>query len=115
VTFENILMEVRDQIVWVTVNRPQVLNALNHKAMDELGEAFDQVARDDGIGALILAGAGERSFVAGADIDELAQRTRAERNSRLLLSRFRVAARRRVNHRLRRAFIEKRSLKFQSR
>src|SRR3984885_11132806 len=77
-TFENVLMEVKDQIAWVTVNRPQVLNALNHKTMDELGEAFDRVAQDDNIGALILTGAGEKSFVAGADIGELAQQTPAE-------------------------------------
>jgi len=77
-TFENILMEVKDQVAWITVNRPQVLNALNHKTMDELGEAFDRAGGDDGVRALILTGAGEKSFVAGADINELAQQTPTE-------------------------------------
>ena len=78
-TFENILMEVKDQIAWITVNRPQVLNALNHKTMDELGEAFDRAGSENGVRALILTGAGEKSFVAGADINELAQQTATER------------------------------------
>jgi enoyl-CoA hydratase len=77
-TFENILMEVKDQVAWITVNRPQVLNALNHKTMDELGEAFDRAGGDDGVRVLILTGAGEKSFVAGADINELAQQTPTE-------------------------------------
>jgi len=64
-TFESILKEVKEQIAWITVNRQQVLNALNHKTIDELGDAFDRAAKDDAVRALILTGAGEKSFVAG--------------------------------------------------
>jgi enoyl-CoA hydratase len=73
--YENILYEKRDGIAFVTFNRPKVLNALNRKTIEELHRALLD-ARDDGaVRVLILTGAGEKAFVAGADINELAQQT----------------------------------------
>jgi enoyl-CoA hydratase len=71
-TYENILFETSDQIARITFNRPAVLNALNFKTVAELGAALDVVRDDDGIRAVILTGSGEKAFVAGADIKELA-------------------------------------------
>src|SRR5438270_8734361 len=74
-TFENLLYEVRDAIGFITFNRPKVLNALNRRTIEELRDAL-VVARDDAaVRVVILSGAGEKSFVAGADISELAQQT----------------------------------------
>jgi len=73
--YENLLYEVKEQIARVTFNRPNVLNALNRKTLEELGECLDAVRRDDTVRVLILTGAGEKAFVAGADINELAKRT----------------------------------------
>ncbi|MGH9796419.1 MAG: enoyl-CoA hydratase-related protein [Candidatus Acidiferrales bacterium] len=71
--YENLLYEKRDGIAYITFNRPKVLNALNRKTMQEL-EAILTDARDDAaVRVLILTGAGEKSFIAGADINELAQ------------------------------------------
>jgi enoyl-CoA hydratase len=73
--YENLLFERKDQIAYITFNRPKVLNALNRKTVEELGDALNQAREDSSVRALILTGAGEKSFVAGADINELAQRT----------------------------------------
>lgn len=73
--YENLLFDVKDQIARITFNRPNVLNALNRKTMDELGECLDVAHRKDAVRVLILTGAGEKAFIAGADINELAQRT----------------------------------------
>jgi enoyl-CoA hydratase len=73
--YENILYEKKNQIGYITFNRPKVLNALNRQTMEELGACLTG-ARDDGeVRVLILTGAGEKAFIAGADINELAQRT----------------------------------------
>jgi enoyl-CoA hydratase len=74
-TFENLLFATGNQVARITFNRPSALNALNTKTLEELGECLNQARRDDAIRALILTGAGEKAFVAGADINELAQRT----------------------------------------
>ncbi|HEV2222493.1 MAG TPA: enoyl-CoA hydratase-related protein [Candidatus Acidoferrales bacterium] len=73
--YENLLFETKDQIAYITFNRPKVLNALNRKTVEELGDALNRAREDSSVRALILTGAGEKSFVAGADINELAQRT----------------------------------------
>jgi enoyl-CoA hydratase len=73
--YENILYEVTEQIARITFNRSNVLNALNRKTVEELGECLDAARRDDAVRVLILTGAGEKAFVAGADINELAKRT----------------------------------------
>src|SRR6204780_3485032 len=73
--YDNLLFEVSEQIARITFNRPNVLNALNRKTMDELGDCLKRVRADDAIRVLILTGAGEKAFVAGADINELSQQT----------------------------------------
>jgi enoyl-CoA hydratase len=73
--YETLLYEKRDGIGTITINRPEKLNALNRKVMEEL-HACAASARDDGeVRVVILTGAGEKSFVAGADISELAVQT----------------------------------------
>ena len=71
-TFENILLEKKSAIAYVTVNRPKVLNALSLATMEELRAAFHDIKNDEQIRVVILTGAGEKAFVAGADIGELA-------------------------------------------
>ena len=73
--YENILFEKRDGIAYITFNRPKVLNALNRKTIEELHDALLDARRDESVRVLILTGAGEKSFVAGADIGELAVQT----------------------------------------
>jgi enoyl-CoA hydratase len=73
--YQNILWAVNNQIARITFNRPSVLNALNSKTLGELGDCLALARRDDAIRAIVLTGAGEKAFVAGADIAELAQRT----------------------------------------
>ena len=69
--YENISSEARNKIGYVTINRPKVLNALNMQTMEELRQAFTQIKADKEVRVVILTGAGEKSFVAGADINEL--------------------------------------------
>src|SRR6202165_3844439 len=72
-TYENILLEKKNSIAYVTVNRPKVLNALNMATMEELRTAFHDTKNDKTIRVVILTGAGEKAFIAGADIGELAK------------------------------------------
>jgi enoyl-CoA hydratase len=72
-SYDNIIYELVDDIGTITFNRPKALNALNDALLDELSSALDEVAKDDNIRVLILTGSGEKSFVAGADIKEIAQ------------------------------------------
>jgi len=71
-SFENILLDTKNSIAYVTVNRPKVLNALNMATMEELRKAFTDVKHDAAIRVAILTGSGEKAFIAGADISELA-------------------------------------------
>jgi len=71
--YENILLEKKNSIVYVTVNRPKVLNALNMATMEELRAAFTDIKNDVGIRVALLTGSGEKAFIAGADIGELAK------------------------------------------
>ncbi len=71
--YENILLEVRESIATITLNRPKVLNALNRQLFTELNDALDAIAADAAVRVVILTGAGEKAFAAGADIQELAQ------------------------------------------
>jgi len=66
-------LESRDSIAVITINRPDKLNALNADTVNELRSALEQVASDNNTRAVILTGAGEKAFVAGADIAELAK------------------------------------------
>ena len=71
-TFENLLIEREGAVAILTVNRPKVLNALNTQTLDELRRAILALKHDEAVRAVVLTGAGEKSFVAGADINELA-------------------------------------------
>src|SRR5499433_787408 len=71
--FENILLQKKDSIAYVTVNRPKVLNALNMATMQELRMAFHEIKNDASVRVVIFTGAGEKAFIAGADIGELAK------------------------------------------
>src|SRR5258708_14247273 len=73
--YENILFEKKDGIAYITFNRAKVMNALNRRTIEELRDALLEARDDSFIRVLILTGSGEKSFVAGADIGELAQRT----------------------------------------
>src|SRR5438874_2927185 len=70
-TFESLVFEKKNNIAYVTINRPKVLNALNMATMGELRNAFTDLKQDREVRVVILTGAGEKSFVAGADIGEL--------------------------------------------
>jgi enoyl-CoA hydratase len=70
-SYQNLGVDVRDGVAVVTVNRPDKLNALNDRTVEELDTAFAALAHDTAVGGVILTGAGEKAFVAGADIGEL--------------------------------------------
>jgi enoyl-CoA hydratase len=72
---ENVKTNLRDGLLIVTIDRPKVLNALNAQTMEEIYEAFEAARDDESVKAVIVTGAGEKAFVAGADINELAQKT----------------------------------------
>ena len=69
--------EVKDKIAVITINRPEALNALNSQVLDDLNAAFDSIDVNV-VRAVVLTGAGEKSFVAGADIGEMSTLTKAE-------------------------------------
>jgi enoyl-CoA hydratase/carnithine racemase len=71
-TLENVLYEKKDSIAYVTLNRPKVLNALNKKTWEDLRSAFEAARDDSAVRGVILTGAGDKAFIAGADISELA-------------------------------------------
>jgi enoyl-CoA hydratase/carnithine racemase len=75
---ENVKLEKKNKIAYVTIDRPKVLNALNAATMGELQEVFTDLAADANTRVVILTGAGEKSFVAGADINELAKNNPVE-------------------------------------
>jgi enoyl-CoA hydratase/carnithine racemase len=71
-TLETVLYEKKNGIAYVTLNRPKVLNALNRQAWNDLKTAFEDARDDAAVRGVILTGAGEKAFIAGADIGELA-------------------------------------------
>src|SRR5260370_8513759 len=73
--YENNLYEKKDGIEYITFNRPKVLNSLNHKTLEELQHALLDARDDRAVRVLIVTGAGEKAFVAGADISELGLQT----------------------------------------
>ena len=66
----NLLISNRELITTITINRPKQLNALNISTIKELGKAFNNLQNDKNTRVIVLTGAGEKSFVAGADIKE---------------------------------------------
>src|SRR6185503_10876089 len=73
--FDNLLLERDGAVAIVTINRPNVLNALNTVTVDELRRVMLDFRQDESVRAIVVTGAGEKSFVAGADINELAVQT----------------------------------------
>src|SRR3954470_15529768 len=71
-TLENVLYEKKGAIAYVTLNRPKVLNALNRQTWEDLQAAFEDARDDAEVRGVILTGAGDKAFIAGADIGELA-------------------------------------------
>ncbi|MGF6447681.1 enoyl-CoA hydratase-related protein [Paraburkholderia youngii] len=84
VTLANVLYEKRNGIAYVTVNRPKVLNALSTQTWKDLRTAFEDAREDTVVRGVILTGAGDKAFIAGADISELAHASaiEAEQSSR---------------------------------
>ena len=68
--YEHLLVEVEDRVKFITMNRPEVLNAMNHKLDEELHHAVMSANGDEGVGCIVITGAGERAFSAGGDIHE---------------------------------------------
>jgi len=77
-TLENVLYEKKDSIAYVTLNRPKVLNALNTPTWKDLRTVFEDSRDDTAVRGVILTGAGDKAFIAGADISELAEVTAVE-------------------------------------
>ena len=73
--YENILVEKRGKVAVMTINRPDKLNALNSKVHAEGVAALDELRKDDAVRVVVITGAGEKSFIAGADISEFAGQT----------------------------------------
>ena len=76
--YQNILFAVEDGIATITINRPKALNALNQATVSELKDVVEKIAADKAIKVVIITGAGAKSFVAGADIKEMASKNAAE-------------------------------------
>jgi enoyl-CoA hydratase len=72
--FETILVETRDRVGLITLNRPQALNALNSALLNEVNQALDTFEADQNIGCIVITGS-EKAFAAGADIKEMAELT----------------------------------------
>jgi len=71
-TYQTLICDKHNTIGYVRINRPEKLNALNHKVMEELFDCFQALQKDEEVRVVILTGSGEKAFVAGADINELA-------------------------------------------
>jgi enoyl-CoA hydratase len=69
--WKNIILKKENKIGFITLNRPEVYNALNAALLSELGEVVEEIKKDPDIGVAILTGAGEKAFVSGADISEI--------------------------------------------
>lgn len=69
--YANLLLEKKDAVAVLTINRPKALNALNSDTLTELSSALDEVSQDAGVKAVILTGSGSKAFVAGADISQM--------------------------------------------
>ncbi len=90
--YDNLTVAIENRLARVTLNRPKVLNALNEATVREIHIAFSALKDDPAVGAVIVTGAGEKAFVAGADINELAVMSplQGEASSRLGQAAFQV-------------------------
>ena len=75
---DTVLYETRDRVALLTLNRPEKLNALDYATNDRLMSLLDRIEADDGIGAVIVTGAGDRAFSAGGDIHEFTETIRRD-------------------------------------
>jgi len=73
--YETLLLERRDRVAFITINRPDKRNALNIKMREEGATLLDELRQDDSIGVVVFTGAGDKAFIAGADIAEFAGRS----------------------------------------
>ena len=80
-----ILLKIDDHIATVTINKPQVLNALSTEVLTDLNQTFDEIEKAKDVYAVIITGAGEKSFVAGADISEKKDKIRLKLQNTALL------------------------------
>ncbi len=85
-SYENIIVERRDRVAVITINRPEKRNALNIKTREEGAHALDDLAQDETVRVVCITGAGDKAFIAGADIAEFAGRT-ATRQRDVMLAR----------------------------
>ena len=76
--YSTLLIEDVKAVRWITVNRPEKLNALNRQVLDDLGAALEAAGGDGAVGAVVVTGSGEKAFVAGADIAEFVGLTAAQ-------------------------------------
>lgn len=76
--YENLLVQIEQGVMWLTINRPEQRNALNQETLQELGDAFNWAEANDEVKCIIIQGAGEKSFAAGADIKQLHERKMLE-------------------------------------
>src|SRR4030095_11295873 len=74
-TYETLLLEKRDRVAIVTINRPDKRNALNIKTREEGALLLEEIRNDESVGVVVITGAGDKAFIAGADIGEFAGRT----------------------------------------
>ena len=87
-TLENVLYEKKGPIAYITINRPKLLNALNTATWKDLQTAFEDARDDISVRGVILTGAGDKAFIAGADISELRRMSpRSKPSNRALLAR----------------------------
>ncbi len=76
--YRNLRLDVRDRAAWIVVHRPEKLNALNRETVEEIGAAVARAVVDPSVRVLVVRGAGDKAFVAGADIQEMSAMTAAE-------------------------------------
>jgi enoyl-CoA hydratase len=84
VSFETLLLEAAGRVATIIINRPDKRNALNATVRRELVEALDRLRADAGVRVVVITGAGDKAFIAGADINEFAQRTPAQQRATML-------------------------------
>ncbi len=81
VSYETLLVDVADHVATITVNRPDKRNALNAAVRREIIEALDHFSSEDNARVIVITGAGDKAFIAGADINEFAERTPVEQRA----------------------------------
>jgi len=84
--FENLLINIEDEVALITINRPKALNALNSSTLKELKEVVEEIETRKDIKVVILTGSGEKAFVAGADISEMVNATPKEGRAMAILA-----------------------------